>query len=374
MKRTVIGFGIVSMLAAGCAANVDQPGSTGSAQINQIEIPGIDTDQGRMLIGQPTSLEGADGKPVTFPQFHVGQLFLHGSSLSVRVRHGEIIGFLDGHSVYGRELEEALLVMFDGADGMAHGPARISAISGPVGRIDAQGRDNSNSTYLYYVEVRDRSKRWRPLCEPTQFAGDSYEIRHSAIAVDATWDARGDYHVTTSVRGPHPYFSLACLSGAIGKSYKWGWRPVGDTLEEIDINRERHQAGVRMARADYCGDGVPHTFTGTKVNVWDTTGGDPTPLDDDDKKFEAAWNSRGALCLSKLRWLSLGIDPACERIPPDRNPVCHDPARPGPFSNDNFGTLYPNVCDSAEEAAGYGALFNESGINGEKPPAQCPTK
>jgi hypothetical protein len=84
-----------------------------------------------------------------------------------------------------------------------------------------------------------------------------------------------------------------------------------------------------MARADYCGDGTPHTREGTMINIWDrlpapgpiqSHGGLLPPLG---MLFEAGWSPDGAVCLSRARWLldsllQLEIANACPNrlIPP----------------------------------------------------------
>ena len=64
-----------------------------------------------------------------------------------------------------------------------------------------------------------------------------------------------------------------------------------------------------MARADYCGDGRPHTRNGTSINIWDTL---PAPgpiqeragvLESLGMLFEAGWDTSGAVCLSRARWM-----------------------------------------------------------------------
>jgi hypothetical protein len=61
-----------------------------------------------------------------------------------------------------------------------------------------------------------------------------------------------------------------------------------------------HQACVRMIRADYCGDGRPHTRDGTRIDLYDRLGiqrDEPVP----GMSFEAAWGPGGALCVRHAR-------------------------------------------------------------------------
>jgi ADYC domain len=120
-----------------------------------------------------------------------------------------------------------------------------------------------------------------------------------------------------------------------------------------------HWACTRLARADYCGNGVSHTHDGTWVNVWDTLPA-PGPLQRRTKGllglpptgmlFEAGWNTGGAVCLSRARWLlddGLILAALCpERLVP-----------PG---------LGGTVCDTVSDVLGFDShalLFNESYLN-----------
>jgi hypothetical protein len=112
-----------------------------------------------------------------------------------------------------------------------------------------------------------------------------------------------------------------------------------------------HQSCTRMARADYCGDGTSHTREGTWINIWDTL---PAPgpiqrhglLPPLGMVFEAGWNTGGAVCLSRARWL---LDDTLVSLCPDRLIAP--------------GLLGETVCETAAEVLGYDGnakLFNES--------------
>ena len=68
-------------------------------------------------------------------------------------------------------------------------------------------------------------------------------------------------------------------------------------------------ACIRMVRADYCGDGVPHTFPNTDVHV--LTPRDPETARDhfcrDPYCHEASWSKDGAVCISRPRWNGTGM-------------------------------------------------------------------
>src|SRR5262249_16539947 len=104
-------------------------------------------------------------------------------------------------------------------------------------------------------------------------------------------------------------FTLGCTSGVIAKCYRWGYRPWLDSLGYGDIATV-HWGCTRLARADYCGNGVARTPDGPLGHVWGNlpspgpieTHGTPPP----ELLFEAGWNTTGAVCLSHARWLNGG--------------------------------------------------------------------
>jgi hypothetical protein len=200
---------------------------------------------------------------------------------------------------------------------------------------------HTGNTWLYSLEqwVSDTSS-WRPAC-PVDDDG-----RSVAIPLAATWDERGDRIESTS------QFTFACTTGVIAKCYRWGYRPWVTGYGDL---AEMHWACTRLARADYCGNGIPHTRNGTIINVWDTLPG-PGPIQRHGflpplgMVFEAGWNTRGAACVSRSRWLlDDGLDLAA---------MCPDRLIP-------LG-IGQTVCDSVSEVLDYDSealLFNESFLN-----------
>ena len=144
-------------------------------------------------------------------------------------------------------------------------------------------------------------------------------------------------------------FTFACTTGVVAKCYRWGYRPWVTGYGNL---AEMHWTCTRLARADYCGNGVPFTQDGTWINIWDTLPA-PGPIQKHGPKvpgmvFEAGWTTAGAVCLSHPRWLSMGpqIAAMCpERlIPPGKG---------------------KRLCNTANEAFGQFAnlrMFNESYI------------
>jgi len=168
-----------------------------------------------------------------------------------------------------------------------------------------------------------------------------------AFAVPHAWSTSGEL-----LNNPD-YFTFACApaqpvgggrakrslvgGGAIAKCIEWGFPPWSIGRDGDERARNLHQACVRMATADYCGEGKVNTLEGTPIAfaTVETAAGDaagditypgeapgtrwlqPGPLGDPQiYNFEAAWgiNDCGevrVLCLSKARWDSLSLDGAC---------------------------------------------------------------
>jgi len=169
--------------------------------------------------------------------------------------------------------------------------------SATITEVRTDPQDASCEVMLYKVMVKSAAGPDENLCEP-----DPWNERW-AMPVAGSWDSTGA-HVDS------PGFMFACTSGVVAKCIRWGYRPwkkIGDrSLAEY------HQACTRMARADYCGDGVSHTENGTLIDMYDRlkiqTKSPPsltTPM-----LFDAAWTPSGAYCIAKERWLKLGELPA----------------------------------------------------------------
>jgi len=160
-------------------------------------------------------------------------------------------------------------------------------------RIDSvteDPRDLDGDVRLYGVSILDPSSgRWQPYCVP------DVEGRRAAIPVQGSWTAQGE---------PQPggdRVTFACTSGAIGKCIRFGYKPWqtrgGASLQPY------HAACVRMVRADYCGDGRPHTVDGTWIDMWDGLGIQTRgERDGHPEVFEAAWSPGGAAYLNVPRW------------------------------------------------------------------------
>jgi hypothetical protein len=129
---------------------------------------------------------------------------------------------------------------------------------------------------------------WTPICG---YEADG-SVNH-AIPVAGTWNT-----TTGAWSDDGTTFSWACRHASVAKCVEFGyksWLGYGDY----------HHACVRMLRADYCGDGTPHTITGTPINLYDDIG---IQADTESWPVDAEWTPDGAICVNHNRG---GVQPPC---------------------------------------------------------------
>lgn len=307
---------------------------------------------------QGENLQGENLQGENLQGMHMQGIRLQGATLNgialtrVQIDRGELVAQRGSDTLRGTSLRGAhFLADVRGTPGTAPSAAvveyRIAEISPEADGYDPTG---TGHTFLYTLEQRiGTSSSWQLAC-PADDDG-----RQVAIPVAAVWNDHGDRSTSNT------QFTFGCTTGVIAKCYRWGYRPwvtgYGDLVT-------MHQICTRVARADYCGIGKTHTHDGTKINVWDTLpapgpiqhhGGLPQlpplpPLPPPGMLFEAGWNTGGAVCLSRARWL-LNDGPDIAALCPQRL------VPPG---------LGETVCDSIAQALGYDAnakMFNESYLN-----------
>ena len=153
---------------------------------------------------------------------------------------------------------------------------------------------------LYDLEVREGTKgKWQPLCV------DEQGQRTEAVILTDIWNPETGDRVLPRPSGA---VTLACVDAALGKCAVWGYRPWasvgGEPLADY------HRACTRLARADYCGDGVSYTSTGTPIHVLDEIGIEVKALDTT-YAVEAEWGPDGAICLNAANTRLSNQDVAC---------------------------------------------------------------
>jgi hypothetical protein len=153
------------------------------------------------------------------------------------------------------------------------------------------------------------------------------------LFVPGVWDESGARH--DELGGYR--FTYACMTGVIAKCVAWGYAPAR-------VGADVHQACTRMARADYCGDGQPHTKNGTLIDVFDEVGVH-APAAELGMIFEAAWGPDGAVCVNHARYVDRVLSMGVVR------PWCWDV-----FSR----------CSSMQEAGPHGALLANASVQRER--------
>lgn len=122
--------------------------------------------------------------------------------------------------------------------------------------------------------------------------------------------------------------TLTCTNGAVAKCVRWGYKPWSRARDGSAL-APLHAACVRMARADYCGDGVTHTKEATAIDVVDDFGIQSYgSVGVEDYVFEAGWTAEGAVCVAHVRWKDLAtleqLRTQCPRLA--MMPVCNEAA------------------------------------------------
>lgn len=250
--------------AAGCVATTAQESRVWQGRVWQGRVW-----QGTVTAATTVTAARLGGQPVE-------SLHLEGTAL---------VGRVGGVEKRGADLVGATLVQRE-ADG--------ALFDTTVTQVERDPADASGETLLYSLTaVNPSTGAVESFCQADS-AGAA-----QAIPVSGSWDETGAHTPSSSV------ITFGCTRGVIAKCIRWGYKPwkqvAGRSLQDY------HQACTRMARADYCGDGVTHTEEGTEIDAYDDLGiQQRTPLNLlSPMLFEAAWSPQGAYCIQKERWLKL---------------------------------------------------------------------
>jgi hypothetical protein len=266
------------LLAAGCTQAMDHDLGLGidtedqaldghmGAPVNTVSVNGVSPNG---VSPNGTSINGVSPNGISVSGISVNGVSVSGSVLTGMSSDGTVLS--------GADFVGATLTAYLSDDTTL--PLRID---------DAAWLTGTNSDVLGYAISMQSGGGWTPAC-----GVESDGTPVLALVVAGTWDPSSG-----AWRDDGRAFSLSCRHAAVAKCVEFGYKSW------LGYN-DYHRACVRMLRADYCGDGIPHTVNGTLINLYDNLGiqadAEPWPVD-------AEWGPDGALCINHIRG---GALPAC---------------------------------------------------------------
>jgi hypothetical protein len=285
----------LAVQGAACATSTQKPGDeTSASQKQAIKILNGSSLNGSSLNGN--SLNGLGTNGLNLNGLSLNGLSTNGNTLNglqingIEVAGGQLVGTLSGTDapLSGKDFEGALL---QGAlsDGTTL-PLKIEAVNA-----------TNDPELLSYTVRYWNGTSWDSLC------GEADGAPVQALVLRGRWDLSsgtptgGDY-----IDGPGQ-LTFACHGAALSKCAMLGYKPWktvtecnGTNCHEVPV-RALHQACTRMLRADYCGDGMPHTRDGVPVDIWDSFK-IQVPVDANGAWLpDAEWSPEGAVCAEHLR-------------------------------------------------------------------------
>jgi hypothetical protein len=146
--------------------------------------------------------------------------------------------------------------------------------------------DGANSDVSAYGVSYETQGGWQPLC-----GLDPQGQPALAIPLSGTWNYEQGVAGGGSFTPSASAFTFACRGTAIAKCVELGYKPWQNVASTSTSLQDHHVACTRALRADYCGDGTPHTVNGTTVNLYDNVG---VQADTESWNVEAEWTPAGA--------------------------------------------------------------------------------
>ncbi len=194
-----------------------------------------------------------------------------------------------GRTLPQHELVGAVLAYRDGAQ----------VISVRIDSVFADPKDPTGGLLLYGLSTRDPAGGdWNDMCQP---------------------DADGVRAGFPLQLGSAAGYVLTCTSGAQGKCVRFGYKPWARGPDGTAL-LAHWQACIRMVRADYCGDGEPHTRDGTLIDMYDKLGIQKDEASES-MEFEAGWGLEGAVCVRRTRIGEIfsleALRQTCPRLKPE---------------------------------------------------------
>ncbi len=225
---------------------------------------------------------------------------------------------------------------------------------------------NSLDLNMYQMQYRQTDGTWANLCESDP-SGDP-NLQNTALVFRGYWNEDNSF-----VDDPNA-LSVSCWDGTAAKCARWGYQPWKalwghDPSEPNGVYNYKslkplHLACARAAMADYCGNGVTHTLTGTPIDIYDRYGFIPKVPESSSLMFsdEGVFSENGVLCLARERYNALSANdcPGRAVVVPPVNPSCY-PAG-GTTFRAPIATCQSSVYEIASFDRGSLASCNVSGI------------
>ena len=166
-------------------------------------------------------------------------------------------------------------------------------------RIQSVTWNSVAGQYLYTVKYyNDDSHSWEWMC-----GTDAGGVPIAAMPI-----LKAYVHPNYDLDPIQNRFTFGCVNAAVAKCALWGYQPWNTSKLDSYNSDYRfrdlglwHQTCQRLVRADYCGNGVPHTRNGTPIDVYDEVG-IQAPDNVGGNTVEADWRPDGAYCIKHTRW------------------------------------------------------------------------
>jgi len=272
-----------------------------------------------------TTLNGMRMNGMRMNGWNLNGLSLSGSSLSATKVSSGVSTVLTGAQLVGAVIE----LDIDGARWQLR-----------LDDIYKNPADPAGDVWFYDITVQAPGDTgWEPLCfdhlgQPTQ-----------AIPLANYWDlASGARVVDANV------VTFACRDAVLAKCVEWGYRPWARQGTTSLANH--HQACTRMARADYCGDGTPHTFGGTPIDVLDRLAPAIQRAATTSRSnwgIEAEWGPNGAVCVGDQMRLKMFDDAGVPYAYPSCLDAIDDASSCGNLSPGRHGLVANRYCDKWQD-------------------------
>ena len=277
------------------------------------------------------------GEPVTLTTAELGEPYIgQQGRLLLGLRDPDVREFEFPSSIIRPEVSEDGRLDAVGMSGTDFAGVELNGLTGgqPISmRIAEVIKPDPDGPWQYALEQwDDDAKEWVQACaEPVPLVPPSSPPPPpTAVAMKGVWQADGLLIALDTA------ITFACRTGVAAKCRGWGYPVTKDPPDHTQTGHPSVATGpdmmlacTRMARADYCGQGLSNTLDGTPIHFYDAYGG-PVPhnIDVPGFQFEAAWpavagNERffhgalPALCLTKLRWSTLPLGGTCPLALPD---------------------------------------------------------